>query len=133
MIDQSILTSVKKGIGGIIEEDEAFDDEIIMHINSVLAKLTQLGIGPKSGFHISDKTATWADFFGNNDCQNFIQSFVILSVRLLFDPPTIGAVAQAMEKQRDEYEWRIREQAEFETSEEERDDPDDTLSEYPYE
>lgn len=122
MTDQSILTTVKKGVGGIIEDDEAFDDEIIMHINSVLAKLTQFGIGPKSGFHISDKTATWGDFFGDNDCQNFIPSFMVLSVRLLFDPPTIGAVAQAMEKQRDEYEWRIREQAEFEASENERDE-----------
>ena len=43
---ESILTSIKKLLG-VAEEYEHFDPDIIMHINSVLMILTQLGIGPE--------------------------------------------------------------------------------------
>lgn len=45
----SILTSIKKLLG-ITEEYEHFDQDIIMHINSVFSVLTQLGVGPAEGF-----------------------------------------------------------------------------------
>ena len=50
----SILTSTKKLLG-ITEEDISFDLDIIMHINSVFAILTQMGVGPDEGFYIEDK------------------------------------------------------------------------------
>ena len=50
---ESILQSVKKMLG-IIPEYTNFDDDIIMHINSVFMILQQLGVGPKEGFAISD-------------------------------------------------------------------------------
>ena len=57
----SILTSIKKLLG-ITEEYENFDQDIIMHINSAFMILNQLGVGPKSGFSISDKSSTWDEF-----------------------------------------------------------------------
>ena len=51
MID-SILTSIKKLLG-ITEDYEHFDEDLIMHINSVFMILSQLGVGPASGFSIS--------------------------------------------------------------------------------
>ena len=33
-ITQSILNSIKKMIGGISDDDEAFDADLIIHINS---------------------------------------------------------------------------------------------------
>ena len=42
---ESILTSIKKLLG-ISEEDDYFDPDIIMHINTVFTILTQLGVGP---------------------------------------------------------------------------------------
>lgn len=55
-MDDSILTSVKKALGP--EEDyEHFDPEIIMHINSVLATLTELGVGPANGFMIQNPSS----------------------------------------------------------------------------
>lgn len=54
---ESVLTSIKKMLG-ITEEYEHFDSDIIMHINSVFMILTQLGVGPPSGFSIRDKTST---------------------------------------------------------------------------
>ena len=52
-IMESVLTSIKKMLG-ITEEYEHFDSDIIMHINSVFMILTQLGVGPPSGFSIRD-------------------------------------------------------------------------------
>ena len=41
----SILTSIKKLLG-IAEDYEHFDQDLIIHMNSVLSVLTQLGVGP---------------------------------------------------------------------------------------
>lgn len=111
-MNDSILTSVKKGVGGIVEMDESFDDDIILYTNTVFSKLAQLGVGPKTGFRIEDKTATWTDFIGDDPRLEMVKSFVILSVRMLFDPPTSGAVSSAIEKQIVEYEWRLNVQVE---------------------
>lgn len=111
-MNESILTSVKKGVGGIVEMDEGFDDDIIMCINTVLSKLTQMGVGPKSGFQIKDKTTTWSQFVGDDPRMNMVRSFVVLSVRMMFDPPSNGTLAQSYEKQIAEYEWRLNVQAE---------------------
>lgn len=129
-MNDSILTSVKKGVGGITEMDESFDSDIILYINTVLAKLTQLGVGPVKGFQIEDKTATWTDFVGDDPRLNMVQSFVILSVRMLFDPPTSGSTSKAFEDQIAEYEWRLRIQVETPyNGEPDNDAPSDDLNE----
>lgn len=102
----SILTSTKKLLG-ITEEYEHFDPDIIMHINSVLAILTQLGVGDKNGFSIEDKTATWSDFMGSDPRVSFVKSFVALKVRLIFDPPQSSVVKDAIERTLSELEFRI--------------------------
>lgn len=117
-MNESILTSVKKGVGGIVEMDEAFDPDIIMCINTVLSKLTQMGVGPKSGFQIEDKTTTWFRFVGDDPRMNMVKNFVVLSVRMMFDPPSNGTLAQSYEKQIAEYEWRLNVQAESTLDEE---------------
>lgn len=103
---ESILTSVKKTLG-IVEEYECFDADLIMHINSVLSILTQLGVGPSEGFAISDKNDVWTDFFAEDSRLNSVKSYVGLKVRLLFDPPTSSAVTEAINRQISELEWRI--------------------------
>lgn len=102
----SILTSVKK-IVGISEEDESFDTDLIMHINSVLMILNQLGVGPPEGFSISDKTSVWSDFIPESSSIEAVKSFVSLKVRMIFDPPTSSSVADAINKTISELEWRI--------------------------
>ena len=111
-MSESILTSVKKGVGGITEMDESFDDDIIMSINTVFSKLTQLGVGPRKGFRIKDKSTTWEDFVGDDPRLDMVKSFVVLSVRMLFDPPSSGSVGSAITEQIKEYEWRLNVQVE---------------------
>lgn len=113
---ESILTSIKKSLG-IGESYEHFDPDIIMHINTFLMVLIQLGIGPHEGFSISDKSKTWSDFLGE-DCNDLeaVKSYVYMKVKLIFDPPSTAALIKSMERSADELEWRLREKAETQAS-----------------
>lgn len=108
---ESILTSIKKLLG-ITEEYENFDADIIMHINSVLMILTQIGVGPPEGFFIQDETSTWADFVPDTMKIEAIKSYMYLKVKLLFDPPLSSAVMESYNRQIGELEWRITSEAE---------------------
>lgn len=112
-MNDSILTSTKKALG-LDEGYEAFDPDIIMHINSVLSTVNQLGVGPALGFMIEDKEALWETFLGSDPRLNNIKSYVYLRVRMLFDPPQTGFHTKAMEDQIKELEWRINVQREDE-------------------
>lgn len=103
---ESILTSIKKLLG-IAEEYNHFDADLIMHINSVFAILTQLGVGPLDGFSITDNSAVWSDFISDNTKLSFVKSYTHLKVKLLFDPPLSSSVTDAMNRMISELEWRI--------------------------
>lgn len=105
---ESILTSVKKMLG-IEEAYTHFDVDLILHINSVFAVLTQLGIGPPAGFTIGGKNETWGTFLPADMAKqlSFVKSYVFLKVRLLFDPPQSSAAIDSMARQASELEWRI--------------------------
>lgn len=102
----SILNSIKKRLG-ISEEYEHFDDDIIMDINSVFSILTQMGVGPSTGFIIDDQDAEWTDFMEDMIKLEFVKTYVYLKVRLMFDPPQSSAVTESINRQISELEWRI--------------------------
>jgi hypothetical protein len=107
----SILDSTKKCLN-LSSDYTPFDQDVIMHINSVFSTLNQLGVGPETGFMIEDKDAVWSDFLEGDLRLNNIKTYVYLRVRMLFDPPTIGYLAEAMKDQIKELEWRINAQRE---------------------
>ncbi len=113
----SILTSVKKMLG-IEEEYKHFDTDILMHINSAFSILTQIGVGPDSGFMITDETTNWSDFIKEEAKLNLVKSYMFLKVKLLFDPPMSTAVLECYEAQISEYESRLNMAAENEKTEE---------------
>ena len=102
----SILTSIKKLLG-ISEDDTSFDQDIIMHITTVFTILTQLGVGPADGFYIENDSAIWDDFISNDPRLNSIKTYIYMKVRMMFDPPTSSILADAMNKNISELEWRI--------------------------
>lgn len=111
MTSTSILDSTKKVLG--LEPDYTpFDIDIVMHINSTLATLNQLGIGPAEGFAIEGKEETWEEFIGDSKQLNSVKTYVYLKVRLLFDPPATSFAIDAMQKQITEFEWRLNVQRE---------------------
>ena len=112
-MDESILTSIKKLLG-IPEDYEHFDQDIIIHINSVFMILNQLGVGPTEEFTITDKTAVWSDFISDNKKFESVKTSVYMKVRLLFDPPLSSAVMDCINKVINELEWRLNVAAESE-------------------
>ena len=108
---ESILTSIKKLLG-IAEDYEHFDQDIIMHINTVLAILTQLGVGPETGFSIADKSTKWNEFISNKLYYEPVKTYVYLKVKLLFDPPQSSIVLEATNRTISELEFRLNAAAE---------------------
>lgn len=104
---ESILTSIKKLLG-ITEEYTHFDEDLIMHINSVFMTLTQLGVGPSQGFYIEDSSAEWADFIPDFNKLQAVKTYMYLKIRLVFDSASLGsATLAAYERQIQELEWRL--------------------------
>ena len=104
---ESILNSIKKLIG-IAEDYDHFDSDIIMHINSVFATLTQLGVGPEDGFSINDESEKWEDFLPEERMLHSVKSYMFMKVKLMFDPPLSSAVIECTKEQIKELEWRLQ-------------------------
>lgn len=103
---ENILESVKLMLG-IQNDYTAFDQQILLHTNSVFVILNQLSVGPSNIF-TADSSSVWSDFLVNDSTDlNLVKSYVYLKVRLLFDPPTSSFAIEAMNKQAQEYEWRL--------------------------
>ena len=106
----SILTSIKKLLGPT-EEYEHFDPDIIMHINTAIMDLTQIGVGPAEGFVTEDAGAEWSDFvpdlIQNNVKIDAVKTYIYLSVKLVFDPPLNASVLSSMERQMEKLLWRL--------------------------
>lgn len=109
---ESILDSIKKSLG-IDAAYKVFDHELIMHINTVIFELSQMGVGPQEEiFHIEDDHEIWTDYLGDVKGLESVKSYIYLKVRLLFDPPTSSFVLEAMDRQITQLEWRLNIQAE---------------------
>lgn len=109
---ESILTSIKKMLG-IPEEYDAFDVDIIMHINTVFMALRQMGVGPTEGFYIEDKSATWDEFIEDPMECNAVKTYMYAKVRLIFDPPQNSAHIECLKQTVSEFEWRLNFAAEL--------------------
>lgn len=117
-MQDSILTSTKKRLG-LTEENEQFDEDVIMDINTVLGILTQMGVGPQTGFFITDKKSKWEDFLSDDaSLLQMVKTYVYLRVKLLFDTSsTPSSVIEAMNRQYQELEWRIHDYINYQKEE----------------
>lgn len=107
----SILTSIKESLG-ITATYDHFDSVIIMHINTALMILTQIGVGPSEGFVIEDDSSLWTDFISDTTKLEAVRSYVSMKVKLMFDPPASGIVVESMNRNIAELEWRLNVNAE---------------------
>lgn len=105
----SILKDLRKTINAG-EDNDYYDDEIMMYANGFFSILTQLGVGPSDGFGITDETAQWTDWLDERDKRfGMAKSYVCTKVRLMVDPPSSPSAVESLERMAKEYEWRIRE------------------------
>lgn len=111
-MENSILISVKKVLG-VGADCSDFDEDIIMHINSVLAILRQLAVGPEEGYAISGVEETWTDYLGDDSLHiNMVKSYICAKVRTMFDAPVSSSVMDSLKRICDEFEWRANVAAE---------------------
>lgn len=104
-MEDSILISIKKLIG-LDSEDESFDIDLIMHINSAIDVLRQLGVTAE-GFYVEDDGATWEDYLPSSDLLRLVRTYIYMKVRKWFDPPQNGTTMEALNSSIAELEWRI--------------------------
>lgn len=105
-MEESILNTIKPLLNVEID-DESFDNELIPLINTSLATLVSLGVGPKDGFVITGPNEVWSEFAEQRALLAGIVTYVHLNVRLIFDPPTSSAVISAYQRTISELEFRL--------------------------
>lgn len=110
-MEPSIFYTVKRMLG-VANENKAFDEQILVAINSALMVANQIGVGPETGFRVEGITETWDDFLGEHKDVDGVQAFIYLRCRLMFDPPSNSFLVNAIENQIKELEWRVMEQVE---------------------
>lgn len=104
---ESILETIKKMLG-LSKDYNSFDTDIIVHINTVLSNLTQMGIGPEQGFTITGYNETWSQFVTSNPLKTQqIKSYIYLKVKTMFDPTANSNVAEAIKNSITELEYRL--------------------------
>lgn len=103
----SILISIKKLLG-LSEEYAPFDADLIIHINTFLGVLNQLGVGV-TNFKITGDSETWDDFLAGSDpgLLDECKTYVYIRTRLVFDPPSSSIVTEALKENMRELEWRL--------------------------
>ena len=104
--NDSILTSIKK-LMGLTEEYDAFDQDILILINSVLFELEQIGVKAKDGFSLTDKTVVWSDYSDDDRLLNVLKPYIYMKTKVTFDPPTSSGALDSMNRIIDRFEWRI--------------------------
>lgn len=106
-IESSILLSIKKAIGAA-PDYTPFDVDIIMHINTQLANLYQLGLNAARSVVVDGPDQLWTDLIPADDSRlHFVKTYVYTKVKMIFDPPTSTAQMQALKDAASEAEFRI--------------------------
>ena len=112
VLEEKILSSIKKLLG-LNNGVTVFDTDIVIHINTVFANLTQMGVGPQNnegkniGFKISTGNEVWGDFTSNDILIENVKTYVYIKVKMVFDPPTSSALIDAYNAQAKELECRL--------------------------
>ena len=115
-VEDSILLSIKKLLGMDPIEFTQYDTDLIIHINTIIEFLNQLGVDIPEGFKINDENALWSDYLNKpeyNDIKDSIKNYIYLRVRLVFDPSTNSSLLNSINDTIKELEWRIRTYIEF--------------------
>lgn len=106
-IQSSILLSIKKAIGAS-PDYTPFDVDIIMHINSQLANLYQIGLNAAKSVIVDGPDQLWTDLIPAGDSRlQFVKTYVYAKVKMIFDPPISTAQMQALKDAASESEFRI--------------------------
>lgn len=111
MSDQGSILKETKNTLGISEDLDEFDTDVMLHINNAFFALRQLGVGPAKALYIDSEATKWNEFT-LDDSIGAVKSYIWASVRLAFDPPENSWANDALEKQKQEAQYRLMVDAE---------------------
>ena len=103
----SVLNTTKKLLG-LDADDDSFDSDICIGINSAILTLSQLGLEGNEGFIVTDDTQEWSDYLNDNKLLPMVQQYIHLKTKMSFDPPQNSIVCENLKQIITELEWRIR-------------------------
>ena len=103
----SVLNTTKKLLG-LDADDDSFDSDICIGINSAILTLSQLGLEGNEGFIVTDDTQEWSDYLNDNKLLPMVQQYIHLKTKMSFDPPQNSIVGENLKQIITELEWRIR-------------------------
>lgn len=94
-MEETILTTIKRDINGLTEDNHDFDDELLDHINTVFRTVNRYGIGVES--FCADANSVWSDFLGPFvRYYSTVKTYTALKIKYWWDPPTVGAAVNAI-------------------------------------
>lgn len=105
--EDSILTSVKQLLG-LAEDNTEFDMNVMMNINGAIATLTQIGVGPSSGFIVTSKDDTYEDWLEDTTLLQNVKLYLYRKTLLGFDTPQQASVIDVLNSMIREDECRFR-------------------------
>jgi hypothetical protein len=108
-VNNSILQDIRIAVG-LDSSTSDFDTDLLIHINSAIGKLNQNGVG--NFLVVEDEEATWNDLqnplqIEGNKYFKMVPLFIILSTKLIFDPPPPSTV-QFYVSNADQTLWRLK-------------------------
>ena len=103
----SVLNTTKKLLG-LDADDDSFDSDICIGINSAILTLSQLGLEGKEGFIVTNEEQKWSDYLDDNNLLPIVQQYIHLKTKMSFDPPQNSIVCENLKQIITELEWRIR-------------------------
>ena len=107
----NVLEDIKKLLG-IDYTYTHFDTDILIHLNSSMFTLYQLGYNYNPVANTTTKLSitkdtTWTELFNEQMGLDFIKTLLYLKVKLVFDPPANSFTIDAIKNIINEYEWRL--------------------------
>lgn len=102
----NVLSSIKKLLG-LMADDESFDLDILIHINSTMTSLVHIGAPLQETIEVLSNTC-WGDILEKQSLINLIKTYTYMKVKLIFDPPSSSGVMEAYNRTIGELEWRIK-------------------------
>lgn len=105
-MNDSILLSIKSLLG-LSDDYDAFDSEILMHINSAISVVSQLGVPIADGYTVTSPEDKWGDIIPPNTNLEMLKTLIFFKTKKAFDPPQNGTAMSALDSQISELEWRV--------------------------
>ena len=105
-MEESIFLTIKKLLG-LAPDYDAFDLDILVHINSAFSILASAGATPPGGWGITGPDEKWSDFLVDKNQTSMVKTYITLFVKSVFDPSNLSFVITSNKEVMNEILWRL--------------------------